>query len=79
MAKATAQTTTVTTKTFTLTLSEDQAAALLTVTGSVGGSGKSARKYTSEVYYALLDAGVTEKFNKQRTGSIQFQGPFDTF
>lgn len=59
-------------ETITLTLSREEAEALLTVTGSIGGSQKTARKHTSAVYYALLDLGISAKFNKYKSGSFQF-------
>lgn len=59
-------------KTFTLTLTEDEAAALYTATGSIGGSIHGPRKHTSDVHYALMDAGASDKYSKHRTGSMTF-------
>ncbi|MEU3278177.1 hypothetical protein [Streptomyces antibioticus] len=51
-------------KTITLTLSQEEAEALLAVVGRVTGSNDSPRKHTGAVYSALGNAGISGNARK---------------
>lgn len=64
-------------KAIVLTLSIEEAAALKAVVGMISGSQSSPRKYTSDIYYALSAAGVTNgsnsAINRQLEGSMNWR------
>ncbi|MEU6389982.1 hypothetical protein [Streptomyces sp. NPDC046939] len=59
----------------TLTLSKDEAEALLVLVGNVSGESASPRKSTDAIYYALRNAGVDtlgKDVSRQLSGSIRW-------
>jgi hypothetical protein len=64
MAKAQKLEKTIIEETVTLTLTKEEAQALLAVTGLISGSTESPRKHTSAVHFALVGAGVRDAFSR---------------
>lgn len=73
MAKAVKTEKTTIVKTVNLTLSEEEAQAVMTLVGNVTGDfDESPRKHSDSVYTALSKAGVTAKFRKHLSNSVRF-------
>lgn len=74
MAEANKNTKTVVEKSYTLTLSEEEAQAILVLTGNVSGSSLTGpRKHADSVYWALSGQGVDNKFQKHYEGTARFR------
>lgn len=73
MAKAETSTQAVIKKKVTLTLSEEEAQVLMTLTGMCTGDfDESPRKHSDNVYDALQKAGISAAYLKYAQGSIRF-------
>ncbi|MFE9442510.1 hypothetical protein ACFYO2_26740 [Streptomyces sp. NPDC006602] len=60
---------------FNLTLSAEEAEALMALVGNISGDSNSPRMHTDSVYYALSNAGVSVRdkdVSKQMTGNLRW-------